>query len=86
MPSLAADRHRSLLKSAGSSVANLTQLGVYVTDIEQRPAFNHIYQQRAGAAPPARAVVPMPLLHYGFLVAVKAVGVVRLLQNSSCLR
>ena len=69
------------MQSAGSSVANLMQLGVYVTAIEQWPAFNHIYQQWAGAAPPARAVVPVPLLHHGFLIEVEAVGIVDLLPK-----
>ena len=70
---------QAALESAGSSVANLVQVRVYVTDIEQWPAFNGIYQQWAGAAPPARAVVPVPLLHHGFLIEVEAVGVVDLL-------
>ena len=72
---------QAALESAGSSVAQLVQVRVYVTDIEQWPAFNCIYQQWAGAAPPARAVVPVPLLHYGFLIEVEAVGVIELLQK-----
>ncbi len=72
---------QAALQAAGSSVAQLVQVRVYVTDIAQWPAFNRIYQQWAGAAPPARAVVPVPLLHYGFLIEVEAVGVVGLLQN-----
>ena len=72
---------QAALESAGSSVANLVQVRVYVTDIEQWPAFNRIYQQWAGAALPARAVVPVPLLHYGFLIEVEAVGVVNLLPK-----
>ena len=67
---------QAALEAAGSSVANLAQVRVYVTDIEQWPAFNRIYLAWAGAAPPARAVVPVPLLHYGFLIEVEAVGVV----------
>ena len=72
---------QAALEAAGSSVAQLLQVRVYVTDIEQWPAFNRIYQQWAGAAPPARAVVPVPLLHYGFLIEVEAVGVVDLLSK-----
>ena len=65
------------MKSAGSSIANLVQVRVYVTDTEHWPAFNRIYQQWAGTAPPARAVVPVPLLHYGFLIEVEAVAVLQ---------
>ncbi len=72
---------QAALEAAGSSVANLVQVRVYVTDIEQWPAFNRIYQQWAGAEPPARAVVPVPLLHHGFLIEVEAVGVVDALQK-----
>ena len=72
---------QAALEAAGSSVARLVQVRVYVTDIAQWPAFNRIYQQWAGDAPPARAVVPVPLLHYGFLIEVEAVGVVELLQK-----
>ncbi|WP_395058825.1 RidA family protein [Polaromonas sp.] len=72
---------QAALEAAGSSVASLVQVRVYVTDIEQWPAFNRIYMAWAGAAPPARAVVPVPLLHYGFLIEVEAVGVVELLPK-----
>ena len=72
---------QTALEGAGSSIANLVQVRVYVTDIEQWPAFNRMYLAWADAAPPARAVVPVPLLHHGFLIEVEAVGVVELLQK-----
>jgi 2-iminobutanoate/2-iminopropanoate deaminase len=62
------------LEAAGSSVAALTQVRVYVTDIASWPAFNAIYAEWAGAARPARAVVPVPALHYGFKIEVEAVA------------
>jgi len=67
---------QAALEAAGSSVAQLVQVRVYVTDIEHWLAFNRLYKEWAGAEPPARAVVPVPLLHYGFLIEVEAVGVV----------
>lgn len=60
------------LRAAGSSVDKLLQVRVYVTDVEQWPAFNAIYAQWCGDAKPARIVVPVPVLHYGFLVEVEA--------------
>ena len=60
------------LRAAGSSVDKLLQVRVYVTDIDQWPAFNAIYAQWCGATRPARVVVPVPLLHYGFQVEVEA--------------
>ena len=62
------------LKGAGSSVERLTQVRVYVTDIESWPAFNALYAKWAGAARPARCVVPVPQLHYGFKIEVEAVA------------
>lgn len=60
------------LRGAGSSVGQLLQVRVYITDIEQWPAFNTIYAEWAGAARPARAVVPVPTLHYGCKLEVEA--------------
>jgi 2-iminobutanoate/2-iminopropanoate deaminase len=62
------------LTAAGSAVDRLVQVRVYVTDIGSWPAFNALYAQWAGAARPARAVVPVPQLHYGFKIEVEAVA------------
>ena len=62
------------LIAAGSSVAQLAQVRVYVTDIAHWPAFNAIYAEWAGISRPARAVVPVPHLHFGFLIEVEAIG------------
>lgn len=68
------DNVAAALAGAGSSVARLVQVRVYVTDIQAWPAFNAIYAAWAGAARPARAVVPVPELHYGFKIEVEAVA------------
>jgi reactive intermediate/imine deaminase len=68
------DNVAQALAGAGSSVAKLVQVRVYVTDIASWPEFTAIYAQWAGAARPARAVVPVPQLHYGFKIEVEAVG------------
>ncbi len=62
------------LQGAGSSISQLLQVRVYVTDIALWPAFNAIYAQWAGAARPARAVVPVPVLHYGCALEVEAIA------------
>jgi 2-iminobutanoate/2-iminopropanoate deaminase len=62
------------LDGAGSSIDKLLQVRVYVTDITAWPEFNAIYAQWAGDARPARAVVPVPQLHYGFMIEVEAVA------------
>ncbi|MDQ6881473.1 MAG: RidA family protein [Pseudomonadota bacterium] len=60
------------LHAAGSSIDKLVQVRVYVTDIALWPVFNTLYTEWAGASRPSRAVVPVPLLHYGFLIEVEA--------------
>ena len=62
------------LIAAGSSVAQLVQVRVYVTDIANWPAFDTLYARWAGTSRPTRAVVPVPQLHYGFAIEVEAVG------------
>ncbi|MGF6537786.1 RidA family protein [Paraburkholderia youngii] len=67
---------KAALESVGSSVVQLVQVRVYVVDVEHWASFNQIYARWAGEAKPARAVVPVPQLHYGFKIEVEAVGVV----------
>jgi 2-iminobutanoate/2-iminopropanoate deaminase len=62
------------LSAAGSSIAQLVQVRVYLSDISLWPAFNALYAQWAGDARPARAVVPTGALHFGLLVEVEAVA------------
>ncbi len=67
---------RAALEGAGSSVAQLVQVHVYVTDIQNWPLFNTLYAAWAGDHRPARAVVPVPELHHGLLLEMEAVAVV----------
>jgi 2-iminobutanoate/2-iminopropanoate deaminase len=66
------------LEAANSAVAKLIHVRIYVTDINDWPVFDKLYSEWIGAARPARAVVPVPALHYGFRVEIEAVsGVVQ---------
>jgi reactive intermediate/imine deaminase len=67
---------QAALESAGSSVAQLVQVRVYIVDVEHWMSFNQIYAHWAGVARPARAVVPVPQLHYGFKIEVEATALV----------
>lgn len=68
------DNVANALTAAGSTVGRLVQVRVYVTDIASWPTFNALYAEWAGAARPARCVVPVPHLHYGFQIEVEAVA------------
>ncbi len=68
------DNVAAALKAAGSAVDRLVQVRVYVTDIASWPAFNTMYAAWIGSSRPARAVVPVPQLHYGFKIEIEAVA------------
>ena len=68
------DNVAAALTGAGSAIDRLVQVRVYVTDIKSWPAFNAIYAKWIGTSRPARAVVPVPELHFGFKIEVEAVA------------
>lgn len=65
----------AVVRAAGSSPERLLKVTVYIADIAHWPEFNRIYAEMLGAAKPARAVVPVPELHHGYLLEVEAVAV-----------
>lgn len=64
----------AILKEAGCSPSDVLKVTVYIQGIEHWPAFNGIYSELFGEARPARSVVPVPALHFGFLVEVDAIA------------
>lgn len=62
------------LAAANSAVDRLIHVRVYVTDINDWPLFDKLYSEWIGAVRPARAVVPVPELHYGFRIEIEAVA------------
>ena len=65
----------AILQAAGSSAGEIVKATVYITDIAHWPAFNALYAKWTGGARPARCVVPVPQLHYGFKIEIEAVAV-----------
>lgn len=63
------------LLGAGSRLDQLVQVRVYLTNIDHWPAFNALYAAWLGPHRPARAVVPVPGLHFGLLLEAEAVAV-----------
>jgi 2-iminobutanoate/2-iminopropanoate deaminase len=68
------DNVATALAGAGSAIDRLVQVRVYVTNISDWPAFNALYAKWVGLSRPARAVVPVPQLHYGFKIEIEAVA------------
>ena len=67
----------AVLEAAGSSADRILKATVYVADIAHWPAFNAIYAERLGTHRPARTVVPVAQLHYGFLLEMDAIAALR---------
>jgi reactive intermediate/imine deaminase len=67
----------AILEAAGSGPESVLRATVYIADVAHWPAFDAIYAQRFGDHRPARTVVPVAQLHYGFLVEMDAIAALR---------
>jgi reactive intermediate/imine deaminase len=68
------DQCDKVLRAAGCGFVDVVQCTAYIADVAQWPAFNAAYARVFGSHKPARAVVPVPALHHGFLVEVQLVA------------
>ena len=68
------DHCSAVLAAAGCGFNDVVQSTVYVVGVEHWPVFNRLYAERFGSHRPARAVVPVPALHHGFLVEIQMVA------------
>ena len=64
----------SILKAAGSGLDRVLQMTIYVSDIELWNGVNVTYSRVMGAHKPARAVVPVKDLHYGYQIEIQAIA------------
>jgi len=64
----------AILQAAGSDLSRLLQVTVYVSDLALWGRFNAAYAALMGDHRPARAVVPVNALHYGYHVEVQAIA------------
>jgi 2-iminobutanoate/2-iminopropanoate deaminase len=63
------------VRSAGATKDDVLKITAYIVDVERWPRFNAIYAEVMGNARPARTVVPVAQLHYGYLVEIDAIAV-----------
>jgi 2-iminobutanoate/2-iminopropanoate deaminase len=70
----ALDNVMRVLAAAGCTKEDLLKVTVYLVGVDNWPRFNAVYAGIMGEARPARAVVPVPELHYGYLVEIEAVA------------
>ncbi|MBP1124845.1 MULTISPECIES: RidA family protein [Pseudomonas] len=64
----------AILHASGGTPADLLKVTVYVTGIAHWPEFDRLYAAALGEHRPARAVVPVPELHHGYLIEIEAVA------------
>jgi len=61
--------------AAGAAPQQIVRVCVYIAGIGYWPNFDRIYARHFGSHRPARTVVPVPGLHYGYLVEIDAVAI-----------
>jgi 2-iminobutanoate/2-iminopropanoate deaminase len=65
---------RQVVEAAGYAMTDVVQSTVYIAGIEYWRGFNDIYASVFGEHRPARAIVPVPELHHGYLVEIQMVA------------
>lgn len=63
-----------VVRAAGSSPQQLVKVTAYIVGIDNWARFNTVYASMLPDARPARSVVPVPELHYGYLVEIDAIA------------
>ena len=67
----------AILKEAGGDEAELARVTVHIVGAEHWGAFDEIYGRVLGEdVKPARTIVPVKELHYGYQVEIDAIGVI----------
>jgi reactive intermediate/imine deaminase len=64
-----------IVRAAGSSPQQIVKVTAYIVGIANWARFNAVYASMLPDACPARSVVPVPELHYGYLVEIDAIAV-----------
>lgn len=63
-----------ILQAAGSSLSQVVQMTIYISDGDLWGQVNAVYARVMANHRPARAVVPVSPLHYGALIEIQAIA------------
>ena len=66
----------AVLQAAGSGLDRVLQMTIYVSDVSLWGEVNATYARVMGEHRPARAVVPVGVLHYGYQIEIQAIAAV----------
>jgi len=64
----------AILRAAGSDLSRVLKMTIYISDIELWSAVNAVYARMMGDNRPARAIVPVKELHYGFKIEIETIA------------
>ncbi len=67
----------AILEAAGSDLNHVLKTTVYITDINLWGQVNEAYAKVFGDHRPARAIIPVRDLHYGFLIEIEAIAALK---------
>ena len=62
-----------VVRTAGAELTGIVKVNVYIVGGDYWSEFNQLYAAIMGDHKPARAVIPVPELHHGYLVEIEAV-------------
>ena len=65
---------KAIAEAGGSDLNHIVKVNAYLANGDDWGAFNKVFGEFFGDHRPARAVVPVPDLHYGFLVEIEAIA------------
>jgi len=66
-----------ILKASGSDLGHVLKTTVYISDITLWGRVNTVYTKAFGEHRPARAVVPVKELHFGYQIEIEAIAAVK---------
>ena len=64
----------AIVEASGSSMDKVIKCTVYITDVAFFPKVNEVYSKYFGDHKPARVIVPIAALPFGFKVEVEAIA------------
>ncbi len=68
---------QAIVEAAGSDLNHVLKMTVFISDISLWGKVNEVYARVMGDHRPARAIVPVKELHYGFLIEIDAIAAVK---------
>lgn len=64
----------AILNECGSDPGKLVKVNVYIKNVDDWLELNTLYKEFLGDHKPARTVIPVSHLHYGFLIELDAIA------------